>query len=717
VHRSATSGPDPRTGADDNGRAEDGSASDLQRRAQQPRDPGRPEPDWRDPRQRRPQPRDPGGADPDWREPQARDPQRPAVQRPAPSRRDAESYPPLPRDPQQTVPQRGDAQPRAPRQGDLQERRPRQTGPQGPETDWRDPQQRGPQLGAAQQRDQPRPGAQGRVPQRPSAQPTGPQRGEPDWRGPQQRDGQRPGTKWRGPSQGDPRQGDAQQDGPPRRGAPRRTARRPVADWRDRNQRSVRQGSTRQRDREWGDADWDGPQRGGPESGGPRGYGPDGGLGGYGSGSYSPTGGGPRGYGPSGGGPGWGGPDAGGPVPGGPGRHSPMRRGPWRGPRRRGRKRTPLHRRRWAQITAAVLAAFLIIVSWSVGHALTAPGGGSLSTRLAEWARDHDLGPLVTFGEWLTYQPPKVGGKPSFNLSGEGLAAAKQKALKLKGRRAALAALYAPPLPLKTFARTPLPGEGQWRVLATVGGRPAIFGTYLRASSVYTSYVAGIAELNQKLVRFQLRPGVEDPGGSNWKAQPYIPPGTRNGLLATFNSGFKINASDGGFYLNGQTAGTLTRGVASEVYYRDGHMTIGVWGQTVRMTPDVVGVRQNLHLIVINGRVPTTVDNNVESSWGATLGGGYYVWRSGIGETKNGRIVFAYGPALNVREIADLLQRAGAVIGMQLDINPEWMSFMYYEPKHHPNDPTPFNLLPTQQEPADRYYSINSRDFTAVYAR
>ena len=141
-------------------------------------------------------------------------------------------------------------------------------------------------------------------------------------------------------------------------------------------------------------------------------------------------------------------------------------------------------------------------------------------------------------------------------------------------------------------------------MLASVDGVPAIYGTYLRASSVYTSYVAGIASMNQNLVRFELRPGSEDPGPGNWKARPYIPPGTRSGLLATFNGGFKIAQSDGGFYLNGATAGTLTDGVASVVYYRDGRISIGVWGQTVRMTPDVVGVRQNLHLIVENGQIP-----------------------------------------------------------------------------------------------------------------
>src|SRR5260221_9953767 len=85
------------------------------------------------------------------------------------------------------------------------------------------------------------------------------------------------------------------------------------------------------------------------------------------------------------------------------------------------------------------------------------------------------------------------------------------------------------------------------------------------------------------------------------------------------------------------------------------------------MTPSVAGVRQNLRLIVDNGHVPASVNQDVEASWGATLGGGYYVWRSGLGITRDGRAVFAYGPALDVQDLADLLQRAGAVEGMQLD--------------------------------------------------
>jgi len=56
---------------------------------------------------------------------------------------------------------------------------------------------------------------------------------------------------------------------------------------------------------------------------------------------------------------------------------------------------------------------------WLVGDARADRAGrGTFSERLAEWARDHQLGPVVTLGEWLTYQPPRKGGKPSIPLTG-----------------------------------------------------------------------------------------------------------------------------------------------------------------------------------------------------------------------------------------------------------------------------------------------------------
>jgi hypothetical protein len=42
---------------------------------------------------------------------------------------------------------------------------------------------------------------------------------------------------------------------------------------------------------------------------------------------------------------------------------------------------------------------------------------------------------------------------------------------------------------------------------------------------------------------------------------------------------------------------------------------------------------------------------------------------------------------------------------------------MYYRAGQHPADPVPVNLLPDQVQPPQRFYSISSRDFTAVFAR
>jgi hypothetical protein len=390
-----------------------------------------------------------------------------------------------------------------------------------------------------------------------------------------------------------------------------------------------------------------------------------------------------------------------------------------------GRSRRRLRDRRGVRVTAVVFVLIFAWFSWSMGHALTNPGGGTLSERAAEWARDHDLGPLVTFGEWVSYKSPKVGGKPAFSLAGQGAAAARAARSRAPGRTAPASPAppqpgFAVPVPLSSPAGKPLPGEGQWRSLYAVRDVPAMYATFLRPDNVHTSFVAAIVSMNPHLLRFELRPGAEDPGpGSYGGAQPVIPPGARLGLAATFNGGFKIASSGGGFYLNGTyRGGPLRKGVASMVYYRDGGFTIGTWDENgLVMGPDVAGVRQNLLPIVVGGKVPPTVDQNVETNWGATLGGGYYVWRSGVGITADGRIIFVYGPALDVRTLAGLLTRAGAVTAMELDINPDWTNFMYYDPGHHPFNPKPVNLLPDQVQPPARYYYPANRDFTAVFAR
>jgi hypothetical protein len=372
-------------------------------------------------------------------------------------------------------------------------------------------------------------------------------------------------------------------------------------------------------------------------------------------------------------------------------------------------------RRPTVRVVSALIAVFVIWVAVSAGQATFQNNGQGAAANLAEWARNHHLGPIVTFGEWLSYNPPKVGGKPSMSLAvpkGEQITPVTVTKAKPTHKE------FVPDIPatLKSLAGKPITGEGQWRVVEKVNGEPAILTTLLR-DATYTSYVNGIASIDQRLVRFYLRPGYEDPGDGNWKAPFDVPASGRAGLLATFNGGFKISDAGGGFYLNGVHYDALVNGAASIVYYKNGTIKIGQWGRDFRLNPSIAGVRQNLKLLVDRGKISPNLNQDIETNFGATLGGGYFVWRSGLGITSDGRIVYVYGPALDVQDLAELLRRAGAVEGMQMDINPAWMKFDYYQADGHPRDPTPVPLLPSQQASPYSYYDPSTRDFTAVYAR
>jgi hypothetical protein len=96
------------------------------------------------------------------------------------------------------------------------------------------------------------------------------------------------------------------------------------------------------------------------------------------------------------------------------------------------------------------------------------------------------------------------------------------------------------------------------------------------------------------------------------------------------------------------------------------------------MSPAVTSVRQNLDLIVNNGKTVPGLLANDNYQWGATLGGAFYVWRSGIGVTRNGALVYVGGPSLAITSLANLLVDAGAVRAMELDINTDWVQYSTY---------------------------------------
>jgi hypothetical protein len=270
---------------------------------------------------------------------------------------------------------------------------------------------------------------------------------------------------------------------------------------------------------------------------------------------------------------------------------------------------------------------------------------------------------------------------------------------------------------------TPTPGEGQWHPIGrTVDGIPTMYAAYLRPNAVTTSLVTGVAWMDTSLLGAALYAGTTIPGtGQTFANTAPISGAALDTLAAAFNSGFRMQDAEGGFYLDGVTSTgyPLEPGRASLVIDSNGNVTIGAWGTDVSMTPSTVAVRQNLDLIVDHGAPVPGLEANDNHLWGYTLGGKVQVWRSGLGVTADGALVYVGGSGLSIVDLANVLTRAGAVRAMELDINTDWVNFTSFDaPQGAPaSAATGTDLTSDEQTYPSRYFSALSRDFVTMSVR
>ena len=398
--------------------------------------------------------------------------------------------------------------------------------------------------------------------------------------------------------------------------------------------------------------------------------------------------------------------------------------------RKKARRRAP----RWLKITALVIALLLLLPVISFTNAMITTQNLSFAERGAEWMRDNHLGGVLNTVEswWLRAHQPEAGGVPRRAIESNPV----EQAGPTTTVKAIAPHLPKPPNVQVPEGVAPVPNEGVWLPVGPlIGGAQSMYTTQVRPDSVHTSILDGLAWMDPKLLKFQLFPGTEEPGG-RWENAGQVPMDQRLALVAAFNSGFRNQDDRGGFYLNGQYREDLRDGAASLVFYADGRVQVGVWGRDAQMGPDVVGVRQNLDLIIDNGGgppnpggvpgataapgalVPGLVDN-IDGKWGATFGNKVYAWRSAVGVTADGAVVFGYGDGLSSLSLANLMLRAGCVRAMQLDINTVWTTFNFYNTTRF-LDPTSVEgtkLLPESFKSANRYLSPDARDFVGVFQR
>jgi len=269
------------------------------------------------------------------------------------------------------------------------------------------------------------------------------------------------------------------------------------------------------------------------------------------------------------------------------------------------------------------------------------------------------------------------------------------------------------PAPIPTTTTTTVPEQPGWTTLGTTTAGVAVDERSLTLSD--GSHVV-VARFRASLTQFDLHVGSSDPP----TAGAAVPPNAGSALsstetpavLAAFNGGFLASAHVGGFEMDGVTLVPLVSGAASFVIDANGSGHVGAWGQDLPAPGEqVVSVRQNLSPLVIGSQASPEIGNI--GAWGATLGGGAAVARSGLGEDAQGNILYAGSMSAVPADLANALIACGAIRAMQLDINPAWVQLAFAS---GPGAPLSAGV-PGQNRPASQYVSGWTRDFVAVLER
>jgi len=382
--------------------------------------------------------------------------------------------------------------------------------------------------------------------------------------------------------------------------------------------------------------------------------------------------------------------------------------------------------RRWLLI-ASPLLGFLTWAAISYTVWMIAPTSMTWSERSTEWVRTD-----VPLGNWLidetehiyyTMNAPKKGGPQLKRLPSVGLATVPTTSSSpaivtdtTQVKTPAINHVSVWPRRIRPIFAQPLTGEGVWKPTgpSVDGGAPVLVTTF-RPDPSYPQIVAYVAWFDHTRTALAYYPGRYEPPSAAKRGPMMVPDDQRWRLLATFNGGFTHDDGNNGSAVNGHTDEPMIDGNATLIGYRSGRVAIVKWRGGPDVASNVASARQSLTPIVWNGRLNPLLDTDPNSpQWGYTLGGVTRVWRTAVGVDRRGNLIYVVANYQTVISIAQILVHAGAVRGMEFDINPEWHTLITYSHQHG-LDPTMVEPQPMQS--VDRYLVPDDRDFIAVYRR
>lgn len=241
-------------------------------------------------------------------------------------------------------------------------------------------------------------------------------------------------------------------------------------------------------------------------------------------------------------------------------------------------------------------------------------------------------------------------------------------------------------------------------------GVQRLYKTSYRVDPERPFAVLHVLSIDANALDFHLIAGTEEPvSATGLRGRGQVPEEAKDRLALLFNGGFRTKHGAFGFIADGRLYMRPKENLATIAVDRQGQIRMGVWGRDLRREGEYIQLRQNLPPLVDRGVVNRKVRN-----WGGTVDNATHVWRSGIGITADGRLIYAAGDHLTHATLGDGLVRAGCIFAMQLDINAYHTYCLLFRPERDDRGRFRLNsekLAQAMGTELDRGISPYTRDF------
>lgn len=264
-----------------------------------------------------------------------------------------------------------------------------------------------------------------------------------------------------------------------------------------------------------------------------------------------------------------------------------------------------------------------------------------------------------------------------------------------------------------------LKNEGVWLIkkLPQFPDRELMAYTFIRPDQARSFAIVTLLQMDMKAFNLGIVAGIKQPGGPVGKPGPGKIPDeivNSNKLVAAFDGGFQYRDGQYGMIVGNDTYLPLEKDLGTLIGYKNGELKIVDYiGQD--LGKDITFIRQNCPILVDNGQIALQDERN-KKLWGRTPTTSIFTWRSGLGLTKEGNLLYAVGNNLTPQSLAQALKDAGAENAIQLDINPFWVRFNFFNPKGNGQYDTT-TLTRDLFNGGVKYFSGYDKDFFYLYSK